>query len=714
MKKTTTKWFLALAIAALIGAFFALGLDRHFTLAAFKSHQMAFADVYAQNRLVSIAAYMGIYIAVTALSLPGAAVMSLAGAALFGFWTALVMVSFASSIGATAAFLVSRFLLRDWVQSRFGDRLGAINAGVARDGAFYLFTLRLVPAFPFFIINLVMGLTPMRTAVFYAVSQIGMLPGTAVFVNAGTQLGRIASIEAILSPGLLASLALLGIFPLAAKRVVGLVRSRRALKGFARPSRFDHNLVVIGAGSAGLVTAYIAATAKAKVALIEKHRMGGDCLNTGCVPSKALIRSAKLLADARRAEDFGLGKGRFEFDFAQVMDRVQRVIGQVAPHDSVERYSALGVDCIQGQAKVVSPWAVAVNGRTLTTRAIVIATGATPVVPPIPGLAQAPYVTSDTIWNLRTLPRRLVVLGGGPIGCELAQAFARFGSTVTLVHSGPHLLAREDADVAHLLGQRFTAEGIGVLTGHRAKEVVTDGGDRRLICEAGDRTVVVPFDVVLVALGRTPNTADLGLEQIGVRFADRGTIDSDAFLRTSIPTIYVAGDVAGSFQFTHTAAHMAWYAGINALADGLVSLAVDNRVIPWATFTDPEVARVGLNEKEATARGIACEVTGYRLEDLDRAITDGETHGMVKVLTPPGQDKILGVTIVGSHAGDIIAQFVLAMKHGIGLNKILGTIHIYPTLAEAGKHAAGNWKKAHAPQGLLRWVERYLTWRREA
>lgn len=481
---------------------------------------------------------------------------------------------------------------------------------------------------------------------------------------------------------------------------------------FARPRRFDYNLVVIGAGSAGLVTAHIAAAAKARVALIEKHRMGGDCLNTGCVPSKALIRSAKLLADARRAADLGLGRVTCEFDFARVMERVQKVIGQVAPHDSEQRYTALGVDCIRGRAEVVSPWAVTVNGRTLTTRAIVIATGATPVVPSIPGLEQVPYFTSDTIWNLRELPARLVILGGGPIGCEMAQAFARFGSTVTLVQGAPHLLAREDADVAQLLTEQLAAEGIAVLTGRRASAVVSDEKGGRLICKAGNREVVLPFDALLLALGRTPVTAGLGLEQIGVRFTATGTIDSDAFLRTSIPTIHVAGDVAGSFQFTHTAAHMAWYACVNALAGGIFSLAVDNRVIPWATFTDPEVARVGLNEQEAAARGIAVEVTRYALADLDRAITDGEAYGMVKVLTPPGKDKILGAAIVGPRAGDTIAEFVLAMKHGIGLNKILGTIHIYPTFAEAAKYVAGNWKKAHAPQTLLAWVARYLAWKR--
>jgi len=712
MKPIAAKLTVLALLGLAIGAFFALDLDDYVTLDHAKSKQKACAAFYADHRRGFSAAYMGVYIAFAALSLPGAAVMSLVGAALFGFWTTLAMVSFASSIGATLAFWVSRFLLRDWVQARFGDKLKAVNQGVARDGAFYLFTLRLVPVIPFFAINLVMGVTPIRSSVFYAISQIGMLPGTAVFVNAGTRLAEIDCVEGLLSPGLMLSLALLGVFPLIAKKILGMAGRRRVLGRFVRPRRFDYNVVVIGAGSAGLVSAYIAATVKAKVALIEKQRMGGDCLNTGCVPSKALIRAAGIVADARRAEAFGLGPCQGPVDFARVMEQVRQVIGQVAPHDSIARYTGLGVDCIMGQAKVVSPYAVAVNGRTLTTRAIVIATGATPAVPAIEGLDKLPSYTSDTIWDLRALPRRLVVLGGGPIGCELAQAFARFGAQVTLVHSGPHLLAREDPDMAAFLQARFQAEGLTVLTGHRAKRVMAEGSQPLLICQAGGRDVSVPADALLLALGRIPYTAELGLEQIGVGFTGGGIIESDAYLRTSVPTIFVAGDVAGGAQFTHMASHMAWYASVNALAGGLASLAVDHRVVPWATFTDPQVARVGLNETQAAAQGVACEVTRFDFADLDRAIAEGQAQGQVKVLTAPGRDKILGATIVGPQAGEIIAEFVLAMKHGIGLNKILQTIHIYPTFAEAAKHTAGNWKKAHIPQGLLGWIGRYLAWRR--
>jgi pyruvate/2-oxoglutarate dehydrogenase complex dihydrolipoamide dehydrogenase (E3) component/uncharacterized membrane protein YdjX (TVP38/TMEM64 family) len=706
------KILVIVAIAVLFALFFAFDLQRYLTLTELKARQEAFQQFYVANRLLTLGLYFGLYVLVTALSLPGAAVMTLAGGALFGFLPALIVVSFASSIGATLAFLVSRFLLRDWVQSRFRDRLAALNSGIEREGAFYLFTLRLVPVFPFFVINLVMGLTPMRTLTFYWVSQVGMLVGTAVYVNAGTQLGQIESLSGILSPGLLFSFILLGIFPLIARKGVVIMKNRQTLKAFPKPKSFDYNLVVLGAGSAGLVSSYIAAAVKARVALIEKHKMGGDCLNTGCVPSKALIRSAKLLAYGRRATEFGFRKTETEFEFCEVMERVKRVVGKVEPHDSVERYSTLGVECLQGEARITSPYSVEVNGRTLTTRSIIIATGASPLVPPIPGLDQVDYLTSDNLWQLRELPRRLVVLGGGPIGCELAQAFARFGAEVTQVEMAPQLMGREDPDVAEFIRGRFEAEGVRVLTAYTAKHVIVEENEKILICEHQEQDVRIPFDQILVAVGRRPNTTSFGLEELGVRISERGTIDTDPFLRTNFPNIFCAGDVAGPYQFTHTAGHQAWYAAVNALFGDFKKFRVDYRVIPWATFTDPEVARVGLNETEARQQKIDHEVTVFQLAELDRAIAESETHGWIKIITPPGKDKILGVTIVGSHAGDLIAEYILAMKHGLGLNKILGTIHPYPTLAEANKMAAGEWKKAHVPEKLLVWIEKLHAWRR--
>ncbi|HEY5673806.1 MAG TPA: FAD-dependent oxidoreductase [Malonomonas sp.] len=712
MKNRNLKIGLILTIAILVIVFFTFDLGQYLTLEYLKNQQAAFDNYYRQNRFSTLVGYFVIYVLVTALSLPGATIMTLAGGALFGLWTALLVVSFASSIGATLAFLVSRFLLRDWVQGKFGDKLQSINNGVEKEGAFYLFSLRLVPIFPFFVINLVMGVTPLKTSLFYIVSQVGMLAGTFVYVNAGTQIGQLKSAGGILSPGIILSFALLGIFPLIAKKALDIVQSKKVFKNYEQPKKFDYNLVVLGGGSAGLVSSYIAAAVKAKVALVEKHKLGGDCLNTGCVPSKALIRSAKMLSYAKRAKEFGFKSAEIDFDFAEVMERVQQVVKKVEPHDSVERYTELGVEVIEGEATITSPWGVKVNGRLLTTRSIIIATGARPFVPPIEGLEQIKYLTSDNIWELRELPKKLVVLGGGPIGSELTQAFARLGSQVTQVEMLPRIMSREDPEVSDFIQQKFSEDGITVLTDHAAKQVKVETGRQLLVCEHQGESVEIEFDQLLVAVGRKANVTGFGLEELGIQISPRGTVANDPFMRTNFPNILCAGDVAGPYQFTHTAAHQAWYASVNALFGQFKSFKADYRVIPWATFTDAEVARVGLNVTEAEVQNIDYEVTHYGIDDLDRAIADSEDQGWVKVLTKPGSDKILGVTIVGAHAGDLLAEYVLAMKYNLGLNKILGTIHSYPTMAEANKMAAGVWKKNHAPAGLLCWVKKYHGWRR--
>ncbi len=709
---TKTRIILILLLFVTVGIFFGTDLGQYLTLDYLKSQQSALDSYRQLHPTATAASFFMLYIAVTGLSLPGAALMTLAAGAIFGLSMGTLIVSFASSLGATFAFLVSRLLLRDLVQKRFGDHLKAANRGIEKDGSFYLFTLRLVPAFPFFVINLVMGLTPMRTWTFYWVSQIGMLAGTLVYVNAGTQLAQLDSLSGILSPGLIISFTLLGIFPLLAKKAVELVKSRQALRHYPKPKRFDRDLIVIGAGSGGLVSAYIGAAVKAKVSLIEKHRMGGDCLNTGCVPSKALIRSAKFLSHARRAQELGFTSATVEFDFATVMERVQRIIRAVEPHDSVERYSALGVDCLQGEARITSPYSIEVNGRSLTTRNIIVATGGRPQIPNIPGIEQTGYWTSDTVWNLRTLPRRMLVLGGGPIGCELAQCFARFGSHVIQVQRGALLMKKEDPEFSTLLMERLQREGVELRVEHTPKLFRVEGDRKTLVAEHAGVEIEIEFDVLLVAIGRQANSRGFGLEELGVPLRKDGTIEVDEYMRTNYPNIYAVGDVAGPYQFTHTAAHQAWYAAVNGLFGTFKKFRVDYSVIPWATFTDPEIARVGLNEQEAKEKGIPYEVTTFPLEELDRAIADEEAHGLLKVLTVPGKDRILGVTIAGEHAGDLIAEFVTAMRHGLGLNKILGTIHIYPTLAEANKYVAGQWKREHAPAGILAWVERYHAWRR--
>lgn len=706
-------------IIALVVIFFSFDLQHYLTLDGVKNGLSDFEQLRAQSPFLVAMAFLLIYVLVTALSLPGAAVMTLAAGALFGVLWGTVIVSFASSIGATLAFLVSRYLLKDTVQTRFGDRLKAINKGIEKDGAFYLFTLRLVPVFPFFLINLLMGLTPIKAATFYWVSQVGMLAGTIVYVNAGTQLAQLESLSGILSPALLLSFALLGIFPFIARKIVAVVQARRVYAKWQKPEKFDRNLIVIGAGAGGLVSSYIAAAVKAKVTLIEAHKMGGDCLNYGCVPSKALIKSAKLAKQMRKAENYGLDKVEPTFSFKKVMQRIHDVIAEVEPHDSVERYTGLGVEVLQGYASLVDPWTVEVKlnaggSQRLTARSIVIAAGASPFVAPLPGIEEIGYLTSDTLWDefatRDELPKRLVVLGGGPIGCELAQSFARLGSEVTQIERGERIMAREDAEVSALAKSSLEDDGVRVLTDHTALRFEKEGEQKFIIVEHQGQETRIEFDDVLCAVGRVARLTGYGLESLGIE--TNRTVVTNEYLETLYPNIYAAGDVAGPFQFTHTAAHQAWYAAVNALFGQFKKFKADYSVIPWTTFVDPEVARVGLNEQEAKEQGIAYEVTTYGIDDLDRAIAESEAHGFVKVLTVPGKDKILGVTLVGEHAGDLLAEFVFAMRHGLGLNKILGTIHTYPTWSEANKYAAGEWKKAHAPQTVLRLLEKYHAWRR--
>ena len=709
------KLIILAALAALVAAYFIFDLGQYLTLEGIKALAADLTAFQERNALLVIAGFFIAYVVVTAASFPGAALMTLAAGALFGLVGGTILVSFASTIGATLAFWSSRYVLRDSIEARFGERLKAINAGLERDGPFYLFSLRMIPVFPFFVVNLVMGLTRIRTWTYAWVSQLGMLLGTIVYVNAGTQLARIDSVSGIASPGVLISFALLGLVPWLAKAITGIIKRRKVYAGFTKPKSFDRNLVVIGAGSAGLVSAYIAAQVKAKVTLVEAHEMGGDCLNTGCVPSKAIIKSAKVAATMRNADKYGLERVTPTVPFKRVMARVLDTIKTIEPHDSVERYTDLGVDVVKGYATIIDPWTVEIalnDGGTqrLTTRSIIIASGAAPVVPDIPGIEDSGYLTSETLWTafaaMDEAPKRIAVLGGGPIGCELSQAFARLGSQVTQVERSDRVLGREDDDVSDLARAVLEESGVTVLTGHAAVRI--EG--QTLIAEHDGAEFAVPFDALIVAVGRKARLTGFGLEAIGVDTAR--TVTTDEFLATKFPNIFAAGDVAGPYQFTHTASHQAWYASVNALFGTFKKFKADYRVIPAVTFLDPEVARVGINEREAAEQGIAVEVTRYDLDDLDRAIAESETKGFVKVLTAPGKDKVLGATIVGAHAGELLAEYVLAMKHGIGLNKILGTIHSYPTMAEANKFAAGNWKRANKPEALLKWVERYHAWMR--
>ncbi|MFT5211129.1 MAG: dihydrolipoamide dehydrogenase [Flavobacterium sp.] len=707
-----SKVFVVALVALLAGAFFYFDFGQYFSLEYIKSQQAELDLLVQEDPVTSAMAFFAVYVAVTALSLPGAAIMTLAAGAIFGVAWGLLIVSFASTIGATLAMLVSRFVLREQVMRSFGDKLKAIDKGIEKDGAFYLFTLRLVPAFPFFAINLLMGLTKISVPVFFIVSQIGMLAGTLVFINAGTQLSQIESLSGILSPTLIGSFVLLGIFPLLAKKIIEYIKATRILRAYPKPKAFDRDVIVIGAGSGGLVAALIVATVKGKVTLIEKDKMGGDCLNTGCVPSKAIIRSAKLAADMRRGPDLGFKSMLPDFEFSEVMARVQRIIKTIEPHDSVERFEGFGVNVEIGVGKILSPYTVEINGTVLTTRNIIIATGARPFVPPIKGIDEIDYLTSDNLWELKEKPKRLVVLGGGPIGTELTQAFSRLGSDVTQVEALPRILNREDPEISLLMTKKLQSEGVNVLVNTMATGVEIVDGEKRLLLKSNDEQEHIVFDELLVAVGRKANVSGFGLEELGVEIAPQGTVVVDEYLKTNFPNIYAVGDVAGPYQFTHTASHMAWFAAVNALFGTFKKFKVDYRVVPWATFTSPEVARVGINESEAREQGIDFEVTTYDISGLDRALADEEANGVVKVITPRGKDKILGVCIVSDHAGDLISEYVLAMKHGLGLGKIMGTIHIYPTLAEMNKFAASEWAKAHKPDWAIDLAEKYHRFRR--
>ncbi len=695
-------FFIVVALAVVYG----FGLTQYLTLDFFQ-------QLYSENAFLAATIFFVIYIAITALSLPIAVLMTLFGGAIFGLVEGTILISFASSIGATLSMLASRLLLRNWVQNRFGSYLTTINEGVAKDGAFYLFSLRLIPAIPFSAINLIMGLMPIKTWTYYWVSQLGMLVGTVVYVNAGVQLGSIdeLSVSGIATPELIMSFLLLAIFPWFAKAVVKQIQTRKLYKNFVKPKHFDVNLAVIGAGSGGLVSAYIAAAVKAKVTLFEKHQMGGDCLNTGCVPSKTLIRSARLNHDIKQADRFGISTSQTTVDFHAVMARVQQVIKQIEPNDSVERYTELGVECVQGEAQLLSPWEIKIGDQILTSRNIIIATGAHPFIPDIPGLAEVNAFTSDTIWEIKEKPERLLVLGGGPIGSELAQAFHQLDIQVTILDRTGRLLPREDEDVAELVMQQFRDEGIEILCGHEIVAFHRDGERQWLEAVCEGKPIEINFDAVLIAFGRKANSTSLS-DTVHLETTPQGTLAVNEYLQTNYPNIYACGDVAGPYQFTHVASHQAWYATVNALFGRLRKFKVDYSVIPWATFVEPEVARVGLNEQEAQQKGIAYEVTRCDLEHIDRALADGNSSGFIKVLTVPGKDTILGCTIVGAHAGELIIEYITAMKYKLGLNKILGTIHIYPTQAELNKRVAGEWKRNHAPVKLLGYVQKFHNWQR--
>lgn len=699
-----------LFVSVFVGFWF-FGGNQFLQLGYIKSQLGYLQSQVDQNFFQSVSLFFLVYVLSTAFSLPGAALLTLLAGGLFGVVWGVVIVSFASTLGASFAFLSSRLVFRDFFQDKFKSQLKAMNQEILKKGGSYVLTLRLLPIFPFFMVNLVLGLTPISLTHFYLFSQIGMLPGTVIYVNAGTQLSQIETLSGLLSPAIIFSFLLLGIFPFLVRIFTSSLQKRKLYSRFQRPKSFDYNMVVIGAGSAGLVSSYIAAATQAKVALIEREKMGGDCLNTGCVPSKALLRTAKFIQETREAKELGIEQVNVQFKFSEIMARVQEVIRKIEPHDSIERYTSLGVECFKGQAKILSPFEVQVGDRTLTTRNIILATGASPRMLTTPGIEQVQPLTSDNLWSLKSLPEKLIVVGGGPIGCEMAQAFSMLGSKVILIEGSARLMSKEDLDVSNLIEKKFQKLGIQILK--QAELIEFRGGKTKsLHLKVMGHAETFEFDEILVAIGRVPRLKGFGLEEIGVEVDQKHQLVVDPFLRTNFPNIFACGDLVGPYQLTHAAAHQAWHASVNALFGQFKRFRVDYRVIPWVTYTSPEVARVGLSEDEAAAQGIPYEVTRYGIDDLDRAIADSNDEGFVKVLTQPGKDEILGVLIVSVSAGEMLQEFVLAMKYGIGLNKILGTIHPYPTMVEANKYSAGVWKKKQTPDWVLSFARKFHAWKR--
>ncbi|MEI7785895.1 MAG: FAD-dependent oxidoreductase [Betaproteobacteria bacterium] len=685
------------------------------SLEALREHQKDWWIWQASHPWLARAAFATVYVGVTGMSLPGATVLTLAGGALFGFVEGAVLVLLAATLGATLAMVVARYLLRDLARHYAGRWHAALERGMARDGNFYLLALRLLPVFPFFAINLAMGLTQMRAGPFAAISLVGMVPATLVYVHAGGALSRLRSASDVWSADLLLALAALAALPLLLRWALPRWRARRALARWwaQRPQRFDRNLVVIGAGAGGLVTAYMASALRAKVSVIEAERPGGDCLYRGCVPSKTLIHAARQMHQARQAGQFGVQVGEPALDGPALMRRLQQVISQIEPHDSAERYTALGVEVLKARARILNPWTVELQDgqgtRQLSTRAIVVATGSTPVLPQWPGLEQVDAVTSDTLWDrlaaLQQIPRRILVVGGGAIGCELSQALARLGAQLTLVEQGPQLLAQEDTDVGEAALQALQAAGVEVLLQARVQRCGRDEQRHALVhSAAGERRI--EFDLLLLALGRRPRWQGLGLEALGLK-----EFVVDEYLETPIPGIFAAGDVTGQGQLTHAAGHQGWHAAVHAV-QGFYRMRADRALMPQTLFLDPQIARVGLNEKQAQAQGLAYDLTRLDLAELDRAIIEGSRSGFIKLLTAAGSDRLLGVCIVGEQAGELLAEFTLAMNNGLGLKRVLASVHPYPTFSQANQLAAGAHRRTHQPRWALPWLKRYHAWRR--
>ncbi len=707
MQKKLSKLFIIMILIAIIALWFIFDLGKFLSLAAIKQELINFQSFVHNHYIAAFLGYFCIYIICIAFSVPGATILTMLAAALFGFWPAVLLVSFASTIGSTLAFLISRYLFRDTIARRFSKIYVKFDQEFKKNGNFYLLTLRLIPAIPFVIINTVMALTSMRVRDFYIISQIGMLPATMIYLNVGRELSQVSSLSNLISPSLLLSLSLLAIFPWIIKGFLAMINRKKLYKNFTKPQSFDYNLIVIGAGAGGLVSSYIGTKAGAKVALIERAKMGGDCLNYGCVPSKSLIRVAHAAHEIKNAHHFGFQYDTVRFDFSKAMKHVQKSIEKIAPNDSVERYTSLGVECVSGDAKLISPWEVKVDGKSLTSKNIIIATGANAFVPPIKGLENIPYKTAENIWFINEFPKKLLVIGSGAMGCELAQTFARLGSDVYIVEMNERILALQDADAVKVLHDQLIADNIKIYTNHQLEAFSHEAGQNFAIISSDGEQLTLDFDLALLAMGRKASTQGLGLEELGIELLPSGVIATNEYLQTTFPNIYAVGDVAGPYQFTHTASHQAWYAAFNALFGVIKRFKIDYNALPVVIYTSPELAQVGLTETQAKQQELDYVITQFSFEDNDRAICEATDHGFIKILTKKGSDKILGATIIHEHAGDILTEITFAMKHKLGLNSILKTIHPHPTLGEANKSLAGIWKQSHISPRIIRWGKKF-------
>src|SRR6266566_5169264 len=697
--------------------------------------------------------FVGIYIVATVFFIPGS-VLTLGAGAVFGMGLGSVCVSISATLGATAAFLVGRYLARDGIARKIekNEKFATIDRAVAEEGWKIVLLTRLSPVFPFTLLNYAFGLTRVKLSHYVLASWLGMMPGTVMYVYLGSLVNigaghrqRTTGELVLYGVGLLATVTVAVPVTRVARKAlakkIGSTETVQTSKGIisapsepvlvrppdthnARLVSYLHppdwqnptpapsyNLVVIGAGTAGLVTAAGAAGLGAKVALVEKYLLGGDCLSVGCVPSKAVIRCSRAIFDANEAGRFGVRVGApAQADFPAVMERMRKLRADLSPHDSAQRFAKLGVDVFLGEAQFTGPDTIQVAGKTLRFKRAVIATGARALQPPIPGLTEAGYLTNETVFSLTECPARLAVIGGGPIGCELAQAFQRLGSQVSLFHKNAHLLDREDMDAAALVQKAFIREGIRVFLNAKITRVERNAGGKILYYEAQGKEETLAVDEILAGAGRAPNVEGLNLETVGVQYDPRKGILVNDCLQTTNPRIYAAGDVCLTWKFTHAADFAARTVIQNALFLGRKK--VSALTMPWCTYTDPEIAHVGLYERDARERGVEVDTYVRESKEVDRAVLDGEEDGFVKFHVRKGHDDILGATIVARHAGEMISEISVAMAARIGLGKLASVIHPYPTQAEALRQCGDAYNRTRLTRTVKKWMGRWLAWQR--